>query len=143
MGLRPMTEKPNNMFYLFQYTKIDIEKLYVFFSHKHIRMNIPSPMNTESKQSIWTIYTKSNCQYCEKVKELLKDENVIVINCDNYLSTNRELFIETMRNLTGTEHKTFPMVFHRTLFIGGFTETKKTIDIVNGIMNAFSGTIIF
>ena len=73
----------------------------------------------------YTIYSKSNCAYCDKVKLLLKDEVVNVIECDEYLAEDRTRFLQTMHHYSGVECKTFPMVFLKGIYIGGFAETKK------------------
>jgi len=72
----------------------------------------------------FTIYTKPNCIFCDKVKQLLKNENCKWIDCESYLGNDREPFLEFIQNLIKKEHKTFPMVFKDSIFIGGFTETK-------------------
>jgi len=33
-----------------------------------------------------------------------------------------------MKDLTGRQHCTFPMVFHNGNFVGGFTETSKYVE---------------
>jgi glutaredoxin len=78
----------------------------------------------------YTIYTKSACYYCEKLKNLLEDNNItyIVINCDNYLQNNRDNFIEFIKKITKTNWKTFPIVFHNENFIGGFNDTQNYIN---------------
>jgi glutaredoxin len=78
------------------------------------------PVPTEG---VYTIYTKNDCSYCTKVKELLKHESVMIINCDSYLESDRSLFLQTMDSLTGRMHRTFPFVFHHTRFIGGYDDT--------------------
>lgn len=66
----------------------------------------------------WLIYTKSNCDYCTKVKDLLQSEQYItIINCDNWLKN--------------TEYKTFPIVFLNEKFIGGYNETKNYFQSTN------------
>ena len=81
----------------------------------------------------WTIYTKSNCIYCTKVKELLESNNInfTIVNCDEYLINNeiKEIFLSQMENFIGKGYlyKTFPMVFDGINFIGGFTDTEKYI----------------
>jgi glutaredoxin len=70
----------------------------------------------------YTIYTKSDCSYCTKVKELLKNESIVIVNCDEYLE-NRDLFLQTMDSITGHVHRTFPFVFHNSIFIGGYDDT--------------------
>lgn len=78
----------------------------------------------------WVIYTKSNCSYCSKVKELLDGEKIItIINCDDWLknSTSKIEFLNHMKNIIGYEYKTFPMVFYSNKFIGGFAETNEFV----------------
>jgi glutaredoxin len=75
----------------------------------------------------FTIYTKSNCPYCDKVKELFLHTvpAPIYVSCDAYLSSSRDAFLEFIRQYTGREHRTFPMVFWKENFIGGYTETSE------------------
>ena len=74
-------------------------------------------------QDSYTIYTKSNCIYCDRAKELLSNEDPIIVNCDEYLR-DKEFFLNHMDNLTPLPHRTFPFIFHKGKFIGGFDETK-------------------
>jgi len=73
---------------------------------------------------IITIYSKSGCSNCEKVKMLLDDENMdyTVINCDNYLLHNKSEFLQFIQKIANQECKMFPMVFYGRTFIGGFKE---------------------
>ena len=78
----------------------------------------------------YTIYTKTNCPYCSKVKELLKSEipEPTIIHCDSYLEDSdlKEVFLTWMQSINGSvNHRTFPMVFYQEKFIGGFTDTEK------------------
>ena len=77
-------------------------------------------------QSHWTIYTKTNCIYCDRVKNLLGGESVITfVNCDDWLKNyeTTQLFLNQMKNIIGYEYRTFPMVFRNNNFVGGFNET--------------------
>lgn len=83
------------------------------------------------------VYSKPKCDYCEKVKLLLQDmvsdtiiksDVVQIIDCDGILQRDRETFIGKMKQLTGQEKITFPMVFAFGSYIGGFTETVKYCD---------------
>lgn len=82
---------------------------------------------TEPSSDTYTIYSKSGCYYCTKAKELLKTVNPspIIINCDEYLFEDRDGFLQFIENKAGKSYKTFPMIFHKGTFIGGFTETEK------------------
>ena len=92
----------------------------------------------------YTIYTRSGCSYCKKVIELLKYEipQIDEICCDEYISDtesskNRSIpvrvahprcaakdnFFRFIQSIAKVKHQTFPVVFHKGIFIGGYTET--------------------
>jgi len=82
-------------------------------------------MNFELPSEIgYTIYTKSQCSYCVKAKNLLKNEPYTMIDCDEYVIEAKEEFLLFIENLIGKPYRTFPMVFKDGQFIGGFSETK-------------------
>jgi len=85
----------------------------------------------------YTVYSKSGCKYCLEVKQLLKNEkrNFIIINCDVFLIDKREIFLEKMEELTNKKIKTFPIVFHNGLFIGGFEKTREYCDTIRAFEN--------
>jgi glutaredoxin-related protein len=74
----------------------------------------------------YTIYTKSGCPNCTKVKKFLESENEkpLIIDCDEWLIEDKPAFLEFIREKAGKECKTFPMVFCNGEFIGGFDETR-------------------
>ena len=74
----------------------------------------------------YTIYSKSDCKNCTKVKEILQSHKIqiVIVNCDDYLLTNKAGFLEFIMNLISMEWKTFPIVFDNGKFIGGFVDTK-------------------
>lgn len=88
-------------------------------------MDLPHPTSVS-----YTIYTKSGCLSCTKVKDLLKPAHpeLVLVDCDDYLLENKEEFLQHMKTLIGYECKAFPMVFKNGLFVGGYTETKKDYD---------------
>jgi hypothetical protein len=65
-----------------------------------------------------------------KVKELFLHTvpAPVYVNCDAYLDVFRDAFLEFIRGYTVREHRTFPMVFTKGVFIGGYTETKEYMD---------------
>ena len=75
----------------------------------------------------YTIYSKSGCPFCTKVKRLLEKEapSPLLVDCDDYLLENKDAFLVFIKEMAGKEYKTFPMIFHNGDFIGGFTETKE------------------
>jgi glutaredoxin len=101
-------------------------------------MNIPSPTSDR-----FTVYTKQNCSYCEKVKDELERcfETPEIIPCDDFLTndfltndfltndfltdsnTKKRQFVTFMNSLTKDKFKTFPVVFFDKTFIGGYNET--------------------
>ena len=85
-------------------------------------MYIPQP----DEEKI-TIYSKSGCVNCVRVKKLLKENNIdfIIIDCDELLLENKTMFLQFIEQLIGKEYKTFPMVFLNKTFIGGFKETEE------------------
>ena len=82
---------------------------------------------TAPASSGFTIYGKSGCPYCDKVKELLTEykETFIYINCDEYLVEHREAFLEFIEKLAEKEYRTFPMVFFSGDSVGGYMDTMK------------------
>lgn len=75
----------------------------------------------------YTIYTKSGCSYCVKAKKLLEKEKekdaLLIIDCDDYLIENKELFLNFIKEKNnGKEMRTFPIIFYKNQFIGGYTE---------------------
>lgn len=81
----------------------------------------------------YTIYTKSQCSYCDKVKVLLADKslNSIIINCDEYLANDRSGFLFFIKQLAKKDHTTFPIVFEKGEFVGGYDQIKKRLDELN------------
>lgn len=88
-------------------------------------MDIPNP-----EIGIITVYSKSGCSGCIKVKKLLKDKNVnfVIVNCDAYLLGDKASLLQFINKISGHECKTFPMVFDHQTFIGGFEETVDYLD---------------
>ena len=105
-----------------------------------------------SEQHSYTIYSKSGCHYCTKAKKLIEKENPYVIDCDEYLIEDKVGFLAfinemaanemaanemtanemaanemtvnemTVNGILKKEIKTFPIIFHKDQFIGGYTE---------------------
>ena len=81
-------------------------------------------------ESGFTIYSKSGCPNCIKVKKLLKDNNINfnLINSDEYIIEDKDFFINFIKEISNTEVKTFPIIFYDKKFIGGYGETIKYVD---------------
>ena len=84
-------------------------------------MEIEEPFKTG-----FTVYSKSGCPNCTKVKKLLTEKTVffVEIDCDDYIIEDKEKFLLFIKERANKEYKTFPMVFNDGNFIGGFTETQ-------------------
>ena len=85
---------------------------------------------TEPLENIFTVYSKSGCYNCMKVKTLLTEKKCkfVVVDCDEYLFEDKEGFLAFVKKITKKEWKTFPMVFNNKHFIGGFIETQHYVD---------------
>jgi glutaredoxin len=85
---------------------------------------------TKPFENIYTIYSKSGCPNCKKVKTLLEENNIefIIVDCDEYLINNKPEFLNFITELTNKDWKTFPMVFDQSIFIGGFSDTKQYLE---------------
>lgn len=89
----------------------------------------------------YTIYSKSGCTNCSKVKNLLKGANACfnVVDCDEYLIEDRESFLKFIEEITGSCVKTFPMVFYEKKYIGGYGDAEKH----HNMLSAFSNNVFF
>jgi glutaredoxin len=78
----------------------------------------------------FTLYSKSGCINCRKVKDLLKNNSLEyeIVDCDDYLLEDKENFLLFIQSYSVSNWKSFPMVFHDGKFIGGYDETVKYLD---------------
>ena len=79
----------------------------------------------EPETNKFTIYSKSGCPNCIKVKRFLQENNILFTNidCDEYLLENKEEFLQFIQNLAQKECRLFPMFFDNQQFIVGYSET--------------------
>jgi glutaredoxin len=84
-------------------------------------------MFPEPSPTSFTIYSKSGCPFCVKAKILLKSKNPVIISCDEFLIDphKKKEFLQFIHTLAHREHKSFPIVFDRGIFIGGYFDTQK------------------
>lgn len=82
---------------------------------------------TAPAPSGFTIYGKSGCPYCDKVKGLLEEynETFVYVNCDEYLVEHREEFLDFIEKFAEKEYRKFPIVFFSRDFVGGYMDTMK------------------
>ena len=78
----------------------------------------------------FTIYSKSGCFNCQKIKNELKEKGLAfqIIDCDEYILENKEEFLHFIFNLTQKNVKFFPIIFYNGQFVGSYIETKKFIE---------------
>ena len=84
---------------------------------------------TRPSESGFTIYSKSGCLQCSKVKTLLQDNRLsfTAVDCDEYILEDKPSFLLFMNNMANRDIKVFPMIFYNGTFIGGYTETKEHV----------------
>jgi glutaredoxin len=85
---------------------------------------------TEPSKEGFTIYTKSGCPNCTKLKHLFKEKNIsyTTVDCDEYLIEEKELFLFFIKSKIKNDYKLFPMIFYEGNFVGGYKETEKYIE---------------
>ena len=78
----------------------------------------------------FTIYSKSGCPNCLKVKLLLQKNNLkfTIVDCDEYIIEDKTFFLLFINELAKTSVTMFPMIFNDGLFIGGYNETTNYIN---------------
>jgi len=81
----------------------------------------------------FTVYSKSGCPNCSKVKQLIKEKNYdfLIIDCDEYLIEDKENFLSYMKTISSNDITSFPIIFYNEKFIGGY---KETVDYVNKVL---------
>ena len=81
---------------------------------------VPENQKYSVPKSGYTIYSKSQCNYCDKVKDKIPE--AYVVDCDEYLEDVDE-FLDFMGTLTDKNPTSFPMVFYDGEYVGGYKET--------------------
>ena len=78
----------------------------------------------------YTIYSKSGCILCSKIKDLFKmrDQQFTAIDSDEYLIEDKDGFVAFMESCAGKSTGGFPKVFVNGVYIGGHAETKQYLD---------------
>ena len=78
----------------------------------------------------FTVYTKSGCPNCSKVKKIFNERKMSyqIIDCDDYLIEDKINFLLFIEKKTNIIFKSFPMIFNDDIFIGGYQETINYVD---------------
>ena len=84
---------------------------------------------TKPLENEFTIYSKSGCPNCKKVKEILQNNSskFTIVDCDEYLINYKTDFLNFITELSNRDWRSFPIVFEGDKFIGGFIDTKEYI----------------
>jgi glutaredoxin 3 len=72
---------------------------------------------------IFILYGINNCSYCTKSKQLLDDMG-IYYEYFEIKAEEKSIFLNNMANETNNQ-RTFPLIFHNSTFIGGFSELEE------------------
>ena len=93
------------------------------------------------KMTGYTIYSKSGCPNCTKVKKFLQNANsqMNIVDCDEYLIESKEEFLKFIETTAEKSVRMFPIVFFERKFIGGYDETEYHYSR----LNAFSNDALF
>jgi len=89
----------------------------------------------------YTVYSKSGCPNCTKVKKYLTDVNapISIVDCDEYLIENKDGFLKFIETAAEKSVRVFPIVFFERKFIGGYEDTEYHYNR----LNAFSNNVFF
>jgi glutaredoxin len=74
------------------------------------------------------MYSKSGCKFCKMAKELLPD--VTVVNVDEQIKTDKAKCLDQISTVAEVEITTFPVIFFNEIFIGGYTESKEHLSMM-------------
>jgi glutaredoxin len=93
------------------------------------------------KMTGYTIYSKSGCPNCVKVKKFLQNAKaqMNVVDCDEYLIESKEEFLKFIEETAEKSVRVFPIVFFERKLIGGYDETEYHYSR----LNAFSNDALF
>lgn len=79
----------------------------------------------------WKIISKVGCPWCEKAKELFIKNN---IDYEEQIVTN-ENKREVIDSLEIGNHRTFPIIFYKNQFIGGYDKLQKYVKNMSSVKN--------
>lgn len=77
--------------------------------------------------SVYEIYGRQNCSYCDMAKKILVDRNIPFV----YYELSKDLTIEEFRTKF-PEQRTVPVILVRGAKIGGYTELVQYLEETSG-----------
>ena len=89
------------------------------------------------KMSGYTVYSKSGCPNCTKVKKFLQNAKaqMTVVDCDEYLIESKEEFLKFIEEAAEKSVRVFPIVFFERKLIGGYEDTEYHYSRLNAFSN--------
>jgi len=89
------------------------------------------------KMTGYTIYSKSGCPNCTKVKKYLQNANaqMNIVDCDEYLIERKEEFLKFIEEAAEKSVRVFPIVFFEGKYIGGYQDTEYHYSRLNAFSN--------
>jgi glutaredoxin len=93
------------------------------------------------KMTGYTVYSKSGCPNCVKVKKFLQNAKAEMnrIDCDEYMIERKEECLKYIEEAAEKSVRMFPVVFFEGKFIGGYQDTEYHYNR----LNAFSNDALF
>jgi len=91
----------------------------------------PNILNTKINKDYFVIFGLSYCQYCKNAKIFLKENNqkYKYYEIDQFYNTFLNTLKQTQHKYPNInfdiKHKTFPIIFYKGKFIGGYTDLLK------------------
>jgi glutaredoxin len=83
----------------------------------------------------YTIYSKSGCKFCTKLKNIFKSNQIpfTLIDCDDYLVEDRDNFILFMKQYMKKSIVSFPILFNNKTCIGNYNKALQHLHICYNI----------
>ena len=95
-----------------------------------LRGNKKSPKKSPKKsltfsKSLWFLFTKDGCGFCQKAKDLLTKNN-IKYKIQEITPDNKESWYSKIDIYTN-KYRYFPIIFKKGTFIGGYIDLEKLV----------------
>ena len=103
-------------------TNQDIVNLYETISKHQLgreNLNDMDQLEVQLQQGL-VIFTKQECEYCQKIKEILNKHNVKYVTVDMTNPEERERIYNVIDHYLPIKYRKFPMIFLDAKFLGGF-----------------------
>ena len=84
---------------------------------------------------VYLVYSIDNCIYCDMAKDLLQNDDKVIINCSKIVANRneRDKFIKSINKQVGynliDDKIYFPIIFLDDIYIGGYDGLKKHFEM--------------